>query len=336
MPNQLALLFVLLLAVIFLAVGETSLVLAIPVDAVWMYGFPAGWDNQTEVGFLSSLNINRVFLSMGNVLSHRKIDPASGSFDAAYTSRLTDFITLANASGISVHAMTLEDPSFTLTANHAFGQGLIANILAYNTNHPTAAFDGVHLDTEPNDPQVWTGAPNDFNQLEGLMQQYENLAMDVRTQIDAYENAGGHPVAFSATVAWWFNEHADIQMDLPHGDAVLLAQHLDVIVPLVFGGTGSTAQEIIDRATDEILEAPTLIGIGSTDILTYSERLAVINALNNQFVGQANYQGTATFHYELLKEQFVQNTIPEPSALVLFGLGLLVILGFGWRRRTGG
>ena len=279
-----------------------------PTNAAWMYGF-SEWDNATEVAYLSSMGINQVFLSVDS----KKIDntqttpPANDTYDTAYTAKLVDFITRANAQGISIHAMTLQDPDFTLTEKHADALERIDHILAYCDQNPDAAFDGIHIDTEPHALQAWKDADWTTDTREQLMQQFVALAEQIRSDIDSWELSSGVSLEFSAAVAWWYNERA-AGGNLPSGDAALLAQSLDVLVPMVYGGIGGSAQDIINRSSDEIPEAATLVGIGATEFSTYSEILGAVNALRDEFGGRVNYLGTSVFKYETLKQKWELNT----------------------------
>ena len=304
-----------------------------PQHAVWLYGFDdATFDNSATLELLQRMSISRVHLSLGGVASHRAIDPNSGGFDGAYTARLDDFITRAAADGIVVHAMSLEDPGFTRPSSHAFGQGLVENILAYNTNHPAASFAGLHINVEPYTPAVWTGHTlPDYAQLDGLVQDFGALLGLLRDDLDEHQANTGQDLEFSATVAWWFNEQAALG-NVPSADAVLLAEHVDTLVPLVFDGVGATATAIAERSRDELAEAQTLIGIGAAEIGSWEDRLDVLAALDEEFSSNPSYVGTSTFHYHPLLTRY-QAALPEPAGLgmltLLFGLLLLTNRALG-------
>ena len=300
----------------------TELTGARPRRTVWMYDFDSR-DNATQVGFLHSMNINQVFLST----STRRIDTASASYDAAYTSKLKDFVTLANSHGIRIHAMTLQAPNFTFPSEHANGVALVEHALAYNSAHPGATFDGIHIDTEPQALTEWDSIPGEtdadtWSRREGLIQDFVLLLSQLRTAIDA----SGQSIEFSAALPWWFNENAERCVDhaesppcsisgfrLPSGDATMLAQHLDVLVLMVFFDrpanpdlAGLDVDRLKNRSADEISETLTVIGInadGDFGTATYSEVDAILNALTDHFVGEANYLGTAVFKYEALKDK---------------------------------
>ena len=289
-----------IISILFAAAGFSQVV---PVRAVWMYGFESGFDNETEVAFLSRMNVNQVYLSMGSVSAHRMIDPDyTEEYDINYTNSLADFISRANASGIRVHAMTLEDPEFTLEENHLFGKGLIANILSYNELHPSASFDGIHLEVEPWDSSFWPSG--DLSVLNTLLDEYNTLLAAIRNQINLHVSSTGQEVELSASVAWWFNEQADDGF-LPNGDASLLSTYLDVLVLLVYDGIGDTVDDIVYRVDDEISEAPAVIGIGTHEFSSFEEIMDVMDGLNANFSGEENYLGTSIFKYDLLKNYFI-------------------------------
>ncbi len=261
-----------------------------PVNAVWVYGFGApGWNSTERLAFLSGMGVNQIFLS----LDVRKIDGGHANYDAAYASALADLIEQAKGRDISVHAMTLEDPVFTYLANHAAGVALLQNILAYNGAHPGARLAGVHIDTEPHALPEW--ADMSWADRETVMQQYVALLGKIRTVL----GPKGSAVEFSAAIGWWYNEEA-VAGHLPSGAVAMLAQSLDVLVPMVYDGVGGSAADIMGRAEDEVQAAPTLIGMGAQELGTYANVAATAHALARNFVGSAPYLGTSVFGYDKL------------------------------------
>jgi murein DD-endopeptidase MepM/ murein hydrolase activator NlpD/opacity protein-like surface antigen len=265
-----------------------------PRRAVWMYGFgDPQWDSAVKLDFLFSMGVNQVFLS----LNVRKIDVGNSNYSATYTTALVDLINQARLRGISIHAMTLQDPVFTYTAHHASGVALVQNVLAYNSAHPGATLAGVHIDAEPHALQEWKDG--DWTVREALMQQYVALLSDIRNTI----GPKGGPLEFSAAIAWWYNEQA-VSGNLPSGAATTLAQHLDVLAPMIYddlyNSMGGSAADIISRTSDEVGAAPTIIGIGALDLGTYANVAATAGDLTAQLAGSVNYLGTSTFGYDSL------------------------------------
>lgn len=318
---------------IVLMLAGSSISMANTVNSVWMYGFENGFDNATEVGYLSSMGINQVYLSIGSVAVHRMIDDSSGSYDASYTNNLADFISRSNNAGISVHAMTLEDPFFTDTNNHSFGSGLIDNILSYNSRNANAAFDGIHINVEAHNPLVWQSGT--LNELNVLLAGYNILTSSIYDQINTFEAAVGQNIIFSGSVAWWYNENAYSGV-LPNGYATLLSQNLDVLIPLVFDGVGGSLIDIVNKSGDEISAAPTIIGIGTHEFATYGDVMGVRTGLDATFSGYPNYLGTAIFDYNSLKTQYLASTVvPEPISSMLFLIGgaTLVVIRYVKRKK---
>lgn len=277
-----------------------------PVRAVWMYGFESSFNNATEVGYLSAMGINQVYLSMGSISAHKKIDQSDPGYSTTYTYRLSDFITRANAAGIRVHAMTLEDPDFTLTQNHALGEVLIGNILSYNAHNPLARFDGIHINVESWNPSLWQSG--DLNDLDLLLDEFLGLLSWIRNQVDTHETVYGQSIVISFSVAWWFNEQADAGA-LPNGDAGLLSTYVDVLVPLVYDGVGSTFDGIVSRVDDEISEAPTVIGIGSHEFSSCYETQNIQSGLDEYYSQTPDFLGTSVFKYAHLKNECIASPV---------------------------
>ncbi len=299
--------------IVFMLTGS-GIGMANTVNGVWMYGFEDGFDNAEEVGYLSDMGINQIYLSMGIAENHKLIDQGSGSYDGTYTAGLSDFITRSNNAGISVHAMTLEDPVFTYTDNHAAGFGLVDNILSYNTSNSGAAFDGIHINVDPWTLGDWD--PVDWVYNNNLLGQYIDLTSGISDQITTHSQ----PLEFSATIAWWFNEEANNGI-LTNGYTTTLTENVDVLVPLVYDGVGGSWLDIVDRAGDEISEAPTLIGIGAHEFTSYSDVINAQTGLDAAFSGNSNYMGTSVFKYDSLKTQYLTSVAPEPISSILFLTG---------------
>jgi len=299
-----------------------------PVRAVWMYGL-LEWDNSTEIEYLSMMNINQVFLSL-DTAGGGQLDPANGIiYDDEYTDKLEHFITQAGLYGISIHAMTLEDSIFTLTEKHEDGLAQIESILAYCDDHPNAAFDGIHIDVEPHDRDLWLSG--DHADLELLLRQYVALLGDIRTAIDD----SGLSLDFSASIAWWYNEQA-YNGELPSGDAELLTGFLDVLVPMVYddaedsSGLGVSFEDIEGKVEDENSEARTIVGVGAHKFGTYPDIASVIAELDTKsWPEPANYGGTCVFKYATLKElYFGMNEAPvaedDPGITTEEGVSVII------------
>ena len=303
-----------------------------PAQAVWMYGFDS-FDNSQRLGELLSMNINQVFMSVRVPL----IDPtATGTYSSTYTSELRDFVSQARGLGISTHAMTLEDPVFTFPAAHAEGIALIENVLNYNVAFPDAAFDGIHIDTEPQALVEWDEIAGEsesqkWTRRNGLIEDYVSLLSQIRTTIDA----SGQSPLFSAAIGWWYNENA-ASGDLPAGDATALAAYLDILVPMVFFDTpGHTTAQVISRVTDEIAEAPTIVGIHAGEIgsASYVDVQAAIVGLNETFGPNPNYQGTTVFHFGLLDS--TRSRLDCAAQTTLAGLNTCIGQGMAGRDSNG-
>ena len=129
------------------------------------------------------------------------------------------------------------------------------------------------------------------------MQQYLGLIERVRATL----NGSGVDLELSASIAWWYNEQAT-NGNLPSGDASLIAQRVEVLVPMVYDGIGDTVQSLISRSEDEIAKAPTLIGIGASEFPTYVDLLGAVESLNSHFADTVNYEGVSIYEYQSLRQ----------------------------------
>lgn len=323
---------------------EDEVVDEIEIRATWMYNF-ADFDNETEVDFLSKMYINQVFLSISAdkldplPVIDEEIPPQTGP-DEDYINKLVQFIQLAKSRGIDTHAMTLQAPKYSLAIEHSKALNKIQRILLYNKNHVESAFGGIHIDTEPHalrneDPESnpffhwWSRGDVDedvrWSRNEVIMTQYLELLRRIRSAIDAHTTATGQSLVFSAAIAWWFNEKSteivedSSQVKLRSGAATKLAEHVDVLVPMVYHKgpkPWNTKEDLINRAHDEVQDAPTIIGIGvgeftksppSVVILTsgvYLRILNVIDELSTDLGGETHFKGTSIYDYEKLKDVF--------------------------------
>ena len=191
-----------------------------------------GWRNQFDLG-----NPDQIFLSLGGMLAHQQLDPSNFNHDAEYASAMQEFISRANGLGIAVHAMTLEDPSFSFSTTLPQALTLVDHIIAFCDGHPGSPFSGIHVDTEPHDPRAWQS--QDLSQLKSIMRQYLRLLERVRSSLDN----SGLALELSASIAWWYNDPAR-NGNLPSGDAASIGQRIEVLVPMVYDGIGENGPEL--------------------------------------------------------------------------------------------
>jgi len=252
-------------------------------------------DRNAVLAGLASMEINQIFLSLGGMLAHQQLDPSNVNHDAEYASAMQEFISRANGLGIAVHAMTLEDPSFSFTTTRPQALTLIDHIVSFCNAGPGPPFSGIHVDTEPHDPRAWQS--EDLAQLEPIMQQYLSLLERVRSSLDNR----GVPLELSASIAWWYNDQAR-NGNLPSGDAATIARQVEVLVPMVYDGIGETVQSLISRSEDEIDKARTIIGIGASEFQSYAHLSGAIDSLNEHFAGMPNYEGVSIYDYQTLRQ----------------------------------
>ena len=168
--------------------------------ATWLYNLFT-LDNGPLLDELARLRVNRVFMSVDQAaLSQGK-------------NKLIDFIGAAHVRDIEVHAMTLEDPHFAETGQHAQACAIVTAFLDFVEANPGSTFDGIHIDTEPH--LLFKGghhpAAADNAHNEDVMAQYLQLIKELAQLIAGAglrPNARGIPFQFSAAIAWWYNRQA--------------------------------------------------------------------------------------------------------------------------------
>ncbi len=258
--------------------------------SVWLYHFSI-MDNLLTIEELNALNINQVYLAV----SAKQLLPSGENASEEYTNKLIDFVTLATQNGISVHAMTLMDKKFSLSENHVRAVEMVSWIVDFNnmlaTDYPLS---GIHIDTEPHTLNEWKSAKktNDWDTVESIMAQY----VDLLALLDPVIH-GNSQLIFSAAIHWKYNEWAE-QGRLPSGDTALLAQYLDVAVPMVY--QTDSLRLIHRRSADEIEEIPTVVGIDATSFDTYANLISIQNELDEKNRRSAHYLGTSVHSFSSL------------------------------------
>lgn len=190
--------FIKLLLILLMATATGDVLFGHTVRAVWMYDFD-NWKNEPSFGnriySVSAMGYNQIFLG---VLSHKLDEMGAGQYGA----KMVEFITHANSLNIAVHAMTLQDPHFSLIYKHNDALARIQDILAYNLANPGAKFSGIHIDPEPhillcgNDashtcnagnweslPHVLWTTPPEETALAAVGGELENLSEPMKTNI---------------------------------------------------------------------------------------------------------------------------------------------------------
>ncbi len=263
--------------------------------SVWLYNFN-DLDNNIILQNLKKHAVKKVFLSV----NHAQLQDETST----YFQKIKSFIISAHQNNISIHAMTLEDPIFSFEKYHSKAEEIIGIILNYckKQQNSLAAFDGIHLDVEPHILPEWTEL--DWGANEKIMQQYINLLKKTKSQItiQALPKPVTSQIKFelSSAIGWWYNEQAKAG-NLPSGDAKILMAHLDFIVPMVYDGVGKSVSDIIQRVSDEIQEAPTMIGLDPKNFSTLKTLLASVEQLNNKhFYANKNYKYVCLFDYASL------------------------------------
>ncbi|NOQ65205.1 MAG: hypothetical protein GQ582_11900 [Methyloprofundus sp.] len=267
-----------------------------PAKTTWMYSF-SSLDNTSTINQLVELEINRVYLAV----SAKKLLPNGEDASLYYTHKLEDFIALATAENIEIHAMTLMDNTFFLRERHARSAEMVTWLIDYQANALIdEQFSGIHIDTEPHSLTEWKSAKKlgDWETVEILMQQYVELIAILEPII----HLGDSSLEFSAALQWKYNEWAE-QGLLPSGDAELLGEYLDHLVPMVYA-TDSLSR-IQRRAEDEMSKAPTVIGIDAKSFNSYAEIIQAQQILDEQNRDNANYQGVSIYSFSTLYQKYL-------------------------------
>lgn len=265
--------------------------------AAWLYNFSV-LDNQATVTQLQTLNIDQAYLAV----SAKKLLPNGEIADAAYTDKLSQFLSLANAQGIQVHAMTLMDKNFSLVEKHQRAADMVSWIIDFNNAQSAGQkLVGIHIDTEPHTLSEWKAAKsaNDWDTVESIMAQYVELL----TLLDPIVHSDPQ-LSFSAAIHWKYNEWA-ARNRLPSGDTAILRQYLDVVMPMVY--ETDSLRLIQRRSADEIEEMPTLIGIRAVDFENYDAIIAAKNELDANNADQPHYLGVIVHSFSELNIKYLKN-----------------------------
>jgi hypothetical protein len=273
--------------------------------AVWMKDFGAPWWNDDlRLAILLNRGLNEVFLSLQATWINAN-DPDHLGHES-YTDKLAIFIGKAHARRIKISAMTLESPNYILDDIENTGaERRIRGILAYNSAHPGATLDGIHIDTEPHTLPDW------LTNKSFRMGQFLTMLSQIRSVLAAE----GSSIEFSAAIAWFYNEQAGLGQH--SGSAANLATYLDVLVPMVYDGCrslpdapcplGDTKADILSKAGDEVRAVlppprvgwvPTIIGIGANDLGTIAEIATTTAYLESELASYPNYLGTSIWKYD--------------------------------------
>lgn len=265
------------------------------VRAVWMYNFSV-LDNVSTIDKLNDLDINRVYLGV----SAKKLLPNGESASVDYTNKLKQFIALATAKNIQIHAMTLMGNTFFLNSKHARSEEMVGWIVNYqNSVAITEQFSGIHIDTEPHTLTAWKSAKRagDWNTVEQIMSQYIVLL----SKLEPIVHSADSSLDFSAAIQWKYNEWAE-QGLLPSGDAELLGEYLDTLVPMVYGT--ESIFKIQQRSEDEFNETSTVVGIDAKSFKNYSDILYVQRTLDYHNRRNHKYLGTAVHYFSTLYKKY--------------------------------
>ncbi|WP_371802013.1 hypothetical protein [Candidatus Lokiarchaeum ossiferum] len=260
----------------------------------WSYEF----DENTSQEIISScLAKNWTFLLIS--INTHELNQSHSQYSSQSETKALDLIKQAHEENISIHIMTLEDPVFCERAFHDNALQRISEILAFNTKYPRTPFDGIHLDVEPHGHPNWNSTAS-WTEKNLIFEHWLELLSKIRVLLDEYKADYDRVPVLSGAVAYWYNERT-INNSLERGDPATLHTYLEVIIPMVYGGIGKTAEDIYAKIEDELPYSPMVIGIGYEEFSSHSAMLETIAALSLKCENSTNFFGISIYHASLIE-----------------------------------
>jgi len=206
--------------VIFKATGKAPLI-----RAVWFYDLEkTNLDEQEKIlGKLQKLGINLIYLDIEKEDSLLLDTPEESD-------QIEHFVESAHNLDMAVEAMILKDPQWIDLSTEWKGgifrfDEVIRRVKAVADSG--IPFAGIHIDVQPHEHAEWRLTQWEINNE--LMIRFQSLLGLIRDTI----TEGKAGLTFSATLAWWYNDAANLGI-LSEGDALILSYSLDYMVPIIF------------------------------------------------------------------------------------------------------
>ncbi len=252
--------------------------------AVWTYQIESWSRPDEKLAEIGNNGYNVIFASIDTT----RLTGASHA-DEVYSRHLTSCISAASGSGIEIHAMIMEQPSYTLAANHPKALLELERLLQFNELYPDTQFAGIHLDVEPHALDMWKDAADDYSDgvREDLLKQFLSL-------LEKSSNVcSGEKITLSAAMTWWYDSKYRDGL-LPSADTGLYSEYLDLLVVMAY----SNSVEPVSQAADECKIMPVVVGITVDNYQSIDQLNSEIGKIESDLSFENNYKGYAVFTYE--------------------------------------
>ncbi|KAH0786202.1 hypothetical protein GPJ56_009879 [Histomonas meleagridis] len=194
--------------------------------------------------------------------------------------------------GISVHWMTLEGTQYVTDVDAS--KKKITEILDFLRDN-NLTVEGIHLDAEPHALDEWKNG--DDNTQISIIDKFLVVLEEVRKLVSNYsENC-----LLSSAIAYWFPNRANSgRFPNTHGYDFVNSKRLHMVAPMIYSGTGETAEVVIKNAQGYLNDkVPTVVGMG---VLEYPNEnalneniLLVFNEFQNDVNKSSYFYGVSIF-----------------------------------------
>jgi len=208
--------------------------------------------------------------------------------DSHYSKQLLVNNTLAfREKNIDVHLMCLEDPSYIDNPISAYRE--ISKILKY-VNEKNLDIQGIHIDCKPTDKKEWYSVSE--KERNKIFKKYLKVLEYGRKAINDFRPQ----TTFSGGVAWWLSGDAKSgELEYGRGYDLVNEDRLDLIIPMIFNGSGGSIEKIIEYSEDFLSDkVSTSIGISVEDY-DYNEFDDFIQEIKDNRKDNKYFKGICVF-----------------------------------------
>lgn len=190
---------------------------------------------------------------------------------------------------ISVSLMAYESTVFLDPAMLEEAASRVEELLAFNAAHPSAAYAGLTIDVEPH--TLFTGDTGGNN---ALAKQFHAFLKEMgkRYDLDGSLSAG-------VCTGWWYSRKSE-DGTYPELGLGTFRKNSSKLIPMVYDGIGSTAEDIIWRVDPDMKRIPVQIGVGAHEFTDWASLKSVLDELDVTYRNEPNYRGTIIFHSAIL------------------------------------